>query len=84
MVLKVNNHSVALLNMFNRDVERMQNFKGWGDEQISSINVPTLIINGTKDVAPVEHAVHIHRLIPNSELAILPGATDNTLVKQVP
>lgn len=71
--LKVNNDSAALLNMFNRDVERMQNFKGWSDEQMRSIKVPTLIINGTKDVAPVEHAAGMHRLIPNSELAILPG-----------
>jgi pimeloyl-ACP methyl ester carboxylesterase len=71
--LKVNNDSVALLKMFNRDVERMHNFKGWSDEQIKSIKAHTLIMNGTKDVATVEHATHMHRLIPNSELAILPG-----------
>lgn len=71
--LKVNNDSAALLSMFNRDVERMQHFKGWSDEQIKSIKVPTLIMNGTKDVATVEHATRMHRLIENSELAILPG-----------
>jgi pimeloyl-ACP methyl ester carboxylesterase len=71
--LKVNNDSVALLEMFNRDVERMHNFKGWSDQQIKSIKAPTLIMNGTKDVATVEHATKMHRLIPNSDLAILPG-----------
>jgi pimeloyl-ACP methyl ester carboxylesterase len=71
--LKVNNDSAALLNMFNRDVERMQHFKGWSDEQMRSIKVPTLIMNGTKDVATVEHATHMHRLMPNSDLVILPG-----------
>lgn len=71
--LNVNNDSAALLKMFNRDVERMQHFKGWSDEQIQSIKIPTLIMNGTKDVATVEHAVRMHRLITNSELAILPG-----------
>jgi pimeloyl-ACP methyl ester carboxylesterase len=30
-------------------------------------------MNGTKDVASVEHATEMHRLIPNSDLAILPG-----------
>ncbi|MES2512936.1 MAG: alpha/beta hydrolase [Bacteroidota bacterium] len=71
--LKVNNDSTALLKMFNRDVERMQNFKGWTDVQIKSIKAQTLIMNGTKDVATVEHATRMHRLIPNSDLAILPG-----------
>jgi pimeloyl-ACP methyl ester carboxylesterase len=71
--LKVTNDSAALLKMFNRDVERMQHFKGWKDQEIKSITAPTLIMNGTKDVASVEHATEMHRLIPTSDLAILPG-----------
>jgi pimeloyl-ACP methyl ester carboxylesterase len=71
--LKVNNDLDAFVKMFNRDVERMRHFKGWTDEQMRSIKVPTLIMNGTKDVASVEHATEMHRLIPNSDLAILPG-----------
>jgi pimeloyl-ACP methyl ester carboxylesterase len=71
--LKANNNSEGLLNMFNRDVQRMKAFKGWTEEQIKSITAPTLIINGNKDVGSVEHAVQMHRLIPNSQLAILPG-----------
>jgi pimeloyl-ACP methyl ester carboxylesterase len=71
--LKVNNDPAALLKMFNRDVERMHNFKGWSEEQIKAIKAQTLIMNATKDVATVEHATHMHRLIPTSDLAILPG-----------
>jgi len=71
--LAVNNNQAALQNMFNKDVQRMKTFKGWTDEQISSIRVPTLIINGNLDVGSPEHAVQMHRLISNSTLVILPG-----------
>lgn len=71
--LKVNNDSTGLLKMFNRDVERMQHFKGWSDQQMKSIKAPTLIMNGTKDVATIEHAIEMHRLIPASDIVILPG-----------
>jgi pimeloyl-ACP methyl ester carboxylesterase len=71
--LKVNNDEKALLNMFNKDVQRMKDFKGWSDEQMKSIKAPTLIINGNNDVGTVEHAVEMYRTIPNSQLIILPG-----------
>ncbi|MFT3911657.1 MAG: alpha/beta hydrolase [Ferruginibacter sp.] len=71
--LKVNNSKEALLNSFNRDVERMRSFKGWTDEQMSSIKAPTLVINGNHDVGSAEHAVEMHRIIPNAELLIVPG-----------
>jgi pimeloyl-ACP methyl ester carboxylesterase len=72
--LKANGGSqAALLNSFRKDVQRMKTFEGWTDEQIKSITAKTLIINGTHDVATVEHSVSMHRLIANSELAIFPG-----------
>ncbi|SFP82306.1 alpha/beta fold hydrolase [Parafilimonas terrae] len=71
--LKVNNDEKALLNMFNKDVQRMKNFKGWGKEQIQSITAPALIINGNNDVGTVEHAVEMYRIMPNAQLVILPG-----------
>lgn len=72
--LAVNNNQAALQNMFNRDVERMKNFKGWTDEQIQSIKKPTLVMNANQDVASIEHATAMHRLIANSQLIVLPGA----------
>jgi pimeloyl-ACP methyl ester carboxylesterase len=72
--LKANGGSqAALLNSFRKDVQRMKTFEGWTDEQIRSITAKTLIINGTHDVATVEHSVSMHRLMANSELAIFPG-----------
>jgi pimeloyl-ACP methyl ester carboxylesterase len=71
--LKVNNDKNALLNMFNKDVQKMKGFKGWSEAQIKCIKSPTLIINGNNDVGSVEHAVEMYRTIPGSQLAILPG-----------
>ena len=71
--LEVNNNPEALLNMFNKDVQRMRVFKGWTNEQIASIQAPTLVVNGNIDVGSPEHAVEMFRAIPNCQLAILPG-----------
>lgn len=71
--LKVKNDREALLNMFNKDVQRMKTFKDWSEEKMKSIKAPTLIINGNNDVGSVEHAVEMYRTIPDSELVILPG-----------
>lgn len=59
--------------MHDRDVKRMVNFKDIPDEQIKSIQAPTLIIIGGKDVITPEHAIELHRQIADSELAIIPG-----------
>jgi pimeloyl-ACP methyl ester carboxylesterase len=71
--LKVNNNPSGLLNMFNKDVQRMRVFKGWSDAQMKSIKLRTFIVNGTADVGSPEHAVEMFRIMPNSQLAILPG-----------
>lgn len=59
--------------MHDKDAKRMVDFKDIPDEQIKSIKAPTLIIIGDKDVITPEHAIEMHRLIANSELAIIPG-----------
>ena len=71
--LKVNNNEKALLNMFQKDVQKMKNFKGWTEEQIKSITAPALIVNGNNDVGSIEHAVEMHRIMKDSQLLILPG-----------
>lgn len=71
--LEANNDRDALQNMFNKDVRRMKNFKDWEDEQIRSIQAPVLIINATKDVGSLEHALEMYHMFPESELAIFPG-----------
>jgi pimeloyl-ACP methyl ester carboxylesterase len=71
--LAVNKDPDKLLNMFNKDVQRMKTFTDWSDEQIRSIKAHTLIMNSTIDVGSPEHAVEMFRIIPDSELVILPG-----------
>jgi pimeloyl-ACP methyl ester carboxylesterase len=71
--LKINPDKNKLLNMFNKDRERMLNFKDWKDEMLQSIKVPTLIINGDRDVILNEHTVKMSKLISNSRLMILPA-----------
>jgi len=71
--LKVNNDPYALFTMFTRDCYRMQNFTGWDEGEIKSIQSPTLIVIGDQDLSLPEHSVEMHRLIPNSRLMVLPG-----------
>ncbi len=71
--LKVNPSQKGLQAMHDKDAQRMMVFKDIADEKIAAIKVPTLIIIGDKDVITPEHALQLHRLIANSELAIIPG-----------
>ncbi|HLP93869.1 MAG TPA: alpha/beta hydrolase [Saprospiraceae bacterium] len=59
--------------MHDRDAKRMVHFTDIPDEQIRSIQAPTLIIIGDKDVIKPEHALELHRQISASSLAIIPG-----------
>ena len=70
---KVSSDTSGLQVMHDKDAKRMVDFKDIPDEKIKSIKAPTLIIIGDKDVITPEHAIEIHRLIANSELAIIPG-----------
>jgi pimeloyl-ACP methyl ester carboxylesterase len=63
----------GLMNMFNKDVQRMFTFKDWTDDQLRSIQSPTLVVIGDRDLPTPEHAVKMTRLFPHSRLAILPG-----------
>jgi pimeloyl-ACP methyl ester carboxylesterase len=71
--LKITNDPAGLLNMFNKDVQRMKLFKDWSDEAIKSIQASALIVSGNYDVNTPEHAVEMYRLLPNAQLVILPG-----------
>jgi len=72
-ILKTNPDTTALRNMHDKDAARMRGFKDWKDSDLQSIQAPALIINGDKDVVTNEHAVKMSKLIPKSELLILPG-----------
>ncbi|WP_294818774.1 alpha/beta hydrolase [uncultured Flavobacterium sp.] len=63
----------GLLTMFNRDVERMVDFKDISEEAVRNINAETLIINGDKEAVQSAHALKLSQLIPNARLLILPS-----------
>ena len=63
----------GLMNMFNKDVQRMKNFKDWTDDEIRSIKAPALVVIGDHDLPSPEHAAEMSRLMPHGRLAILPG-----------
>ncbi len=66
-------HPEQLPSFFAKSVQRMREFKGWTPAQIQSIRVPTLIILGDRDIVRVEHAAQMQHLLPDAQLAILPG-----------
>ncbi len=70
---RVSSQSNGLQVMFSRDAKRMIEFKDLSEEKIRAIKAPALIIIGDKDIITPEHAIEMHQLINNSELAIIPG-----------
>jgi pimeloyl-ACP methyl ester carboxylesterase len=48
-------------------------FKGFARKDMKSIKAPVLITQGDHDLVRLEHAVEMFRLIPNAQLAVLPG-----------
>lgn len=49
-------------------------FPGWTDE-LRSLRMPTLLIFGDRDFWPLPEVVEMFELLPNAQLAVLPGTT---------
>src|SRR5207244_10276622 len=49
-------------------------FPGWTDE-LRSLQVPTMLIFGDLDFSPLPDVVEKYELLPNAQLAVLPGTT---------
>jgi pimeloyl-ACP methyl ester carboxylesterase len=75
-------HPEDLPTFFAKSVQRMLNFKGWKPEDLQSINAPTLFLIGDRDIVRPEHAVLMFRLLPNAQLAVLPGTDHMTIVNR--
>lgn len=71
--LNLNPDFSKLENLFDKDCKRMQTFEDWDEAVLTSIEAPTLLISGDKDVIKPEHTVEMWRLIPDSQLMILPA-----------
>lgn len=55
-----------------KSVESAATFKGWSAEQMGSIQSPTLVMLGDSDIVLPEHALEMSRIIPGTNLAVLP------------
>jgi pimeloyl-ACP methyl ester carboxylesterase len=49
-------------------------FPGWTDE-LRSLQIPTLLIFGDRDFSPLPDVLEMFELLPNAQLAVLPGTT---------
>jgi pimeloyl-ACP methyl ester carboxylesterase len=50
-------------------------FPGWTADQLRSLQVPTLLIYGDRDFSPLPDVVELFGLLPDAQLAVLPGTT---------
>src|SRR4051794_29584382 len=57
--------------------------QGWSDEQLAGIKARVLLVQGDHDFVTVEHAALMLDLIPNAQLAILPGTTHMQVTRRV-
>ena len=58
-------------------------FQGWSDEALRAIAAPTLVVIGDHDFVRIEHAAEMQELIPDAQLAVLPGTTHVGVVQRV-
>jgi pimeloyl-ACP methyl ester carboxylesterase len=58
-------------------------FDGWSDEALRGITAPVLLLIGDTDFTRIEHAAQMHELIPDAQLAVLPGARHTEVTHRV-
>jgi pimeloyl-ACP methyl ester carboxylesterase len=72
-------------DQFQRTFRQLQSFMvsgwGWSDEELGSIDVPTLILLGDTDFMSVEHAGRMAELV-DAQLAVLPDTTHLSIMKR--
>lgn len=49
-------------------------FEGWEAEDLRMLSAPLLVMVGDRDFVTLEHAIELFRLVPQGELAVLPGS----------
>ena len=59
----------------------VQSFTGWTDDQLRDVQLPVLILVGDTDFIHVENAAEAMRLLPQGQLAVLPGTTHMDLTR---
>ena len=80
--LRVAPHPEQLSTFHEKSVRRMLEFKDWREQDIHSIDAPTMVMIGDGDIVRPEHAVEMFRLLPHARLAVLPGTDHMTLLQR--
>lgn len=70
---KVSSNPDGLQVMFDKDRMRMLQFSDWPESDLLSIHAPTLLMVADRDVITTAHVLSMSQLIPNAQLAVLPG-----------
>jgi pimeloyl-ACP methyl ester carboxylesterase len=63
---------------FAKQVALMESFRDLPEASLRTIAAKTLVIVGDRDVMSVEHAARMRHLLPNAELAVMPGSGHGT------
>lgn len=71
--LKETPDQALLLDMYEKDSERMRSFVDIADEDVRAVDAPALVVAADRDVPTPEHALELTRLLPNARLLLLPG-----------
>jgi pimeloyl-ACP methyl ester carboxylesterase len=64
-----------------KTVALVHEFGGWSADQLRGIEVPVLVLIGDRDFILVPNAVEAAELLPESQLAVLPGTTHIDLTR---
>ncbi|MFC7620045.1 alpha/beta fold hydrolase [Microlunatus sp. GCM10028923] len=59
----------------------VHDFEGWTHDQLAGLTMPVLIIIGDTDFVRLEHAVAMKQLVPDAQLAILPGTKHMQVIR---
>ncbi|GAA4300235.1 alpha/beta fold hydrolase [Compostibacter hankyongensis] len=71
--LEVHPDTGGLRIMFEKDRQRMLQFKDMADDQLRAIQAPALVMGADRDVVRPEYILKMGRLIPHAHAVILPG-----------
>jgi pimeloyl-ACP methyl ester carboxylesterase len=57
-------------------------WEGWTQDELRSVRAPVLVAIGDNDFTRIEHAAEMARLIPDAQLAVLPGTTHLSILQR--
>ena len=57
-------------------------FPGWSAAQLGALAVPALLIFGDRDFSPLSDVLEFYQMLPDAQLAVLPGATHMGVVQR--